>query len=287
MTLFVPDKPTAWITGAGGLIGSHLLSLAANENFPWKVVGWTRAMLDLADSQEVSNRFREQRPRVVIHCAALSRSPECQRSPALARELNVEVTRTLAALAADIPLVLLSTDLVFDGRKGNYQENDPVNPLSIYGETKVEAERILLANPRHLVVRTSLNAGRSPTGDRGLEEQMVAAWRRGEVTPLFTDEFRCPIAASVTAKAIWELVEKEATGLFHVAGAERLSRWQIGELLVGRHPEFRGLVRPASLRHYAGAPRSPDTSLNCARAQQYLSFSLPRFSDWMTKPQEL
>ncbi len=190
------------------------------------------------------------------------------------------MTRHLAGLAVDVPLVLLSTDLVFDGRKGDYVETDAVNPMSVYGETKAEAEAIVQANPRHLVVRTSLNAGKSPTGDRGMDEQLFLAWRAGRSMPLFVDEFRCPIPAAATARAIWELVNAGATGLYHVAGAEKLSRWQIGELLTARRPEFRGLISPGSLKDYAGAPRSPDTSLNCARAQARLSFPLPRFSDW-------
>lgn len=273
------ERPTAWITGAGGLIGSHLLGCASAFAPGWQVTGLTRNELDLTDAAAVAARFQLEQPRLVIHCAALSRSPDCQRDPALARRLNVEVTRTLTGLATAIPFVFFSTDLVFDGRKGNYVERDSVNPLSVYGETKAEAERLVLANARHLVIRTSLNAGRSPTGDRGMNEQLFLAWRAGQTMKLFVDEFRCPIPAAATARAVWELVTTGATGLFHVAGAEKLSRWQIGELLTAGRPEFRALIRSGSLKDYEGAPRSPDTSLNCAKAQARLGFPLPKFSD--------
>lgn len=273
------ELPTAWITGAGGLIGSHLLEQAAARAAPWKVLGLTRPQLDLTDPVALAARFREERPKLILHCAALSRSPDCQRDPALARRQNVDVTRQLAGLAAGVPLVFLSSDLVFDGRQGNYVETDAVNPLSVYGETKAEAEAIVLANPRHLVVRTSLNAGPSPTGDRGLDEQLFLAWRAGRKMALFVDEFRCPIPAAATARAIWELVAASATGLYHVAGAEKLSRWQIGELLTASRPELRALIQPGSLKDYEGAPRSPDTSLNCAKVQAKLAFPLPKFSD--------
>lgn len=276
------DHPTAWVTGAGGLIGSHLLGVAAHVAPAWNVIGLTRNEVDLTDRPHLESLFRQQRPAAIIHCAALSRSPDCQREPALARRQNVEVTRALAEMAAEVPLVFLSTDLVFDGRKGDYVERDPVNPLSVYGETKAAAEALVLANPRHLVVRTSLNAGPSPTGDRGMDEQLFLAWRAGKTMALFVDEFRCPIPATATARAIWELVNAGATGLFHVAGAEKLSRWQIGELLTAGHPEFRRLISAGSLQDYAGAPRSPDTSLNCAKAQAKLSFPLPNFSDWFS-----
>jgi len=275
----VNERPTAWITGAGGLIGSHLLGGAASFAPGWQVSGLTRNKLELTDAAAVAARFQRDQPRLVVHCAALSRSPDCQRDRARARRLNVEVTRTLAALAAEIPFVFFSTDLVFDGRKGHYVESDAVNPLSVYGETKVEAEAIVLANPRHLVIRTSLNAGPSPTGDRGMDEQMFLAWRAGTTMSLFVDEFRCPIPAAATARAVWELARAGATGLYHVAGAEKLSRWQIGELLTAGRPEFRAMIRPGSLKDYEGAPRSPDTSLNCAKAQARLGFVLPKFSD--------
>lgn len=274
----MPELPTAWITGAGGLIGSHLVAAAGSRPARWNVRGLTRGQFDLTDRAALAARFRDERPGLIIHCAALSRSPDCQRDPARARRENVEVTRSLAEHAAGIPLVLLSTDLVFDGRKGDYVETDPVNPLSVYGETKVAAEAIVLANPRHLVVRTSLNAGPSPTGDRGLDEQLYLAWQFGRTMALFVDEFRCPIPAAATARAIWELVAAGATGLRHVAGAEKLSRWQIGELLTAGRPEFRALIRPGSLKDYEGAPRAPDTSLNCAQAQAQLTFPLPKFS---------
>lgn len=273
------DGPTAWITGAGGLIGSHLLAAAPPPADGWRVLGLVRSELDLTDAAAVAARFRRDQPRLVIHCAAMSRSPDCQRDPALARRLNVEVARTLAGLAAEIPLVFFSTDLVFDGCQGNYVETDGVNPMSVYGETKAEAERLVLANPRHLVIRTSLNAGRSPTGDRGMDEQLFLAWRAGRAMNLFVDEFRCPIPATATARATWELVQASASGLYHVAGSEKLSRWQIGELLTAGRPEFRALIQPGSLKDYQGAPRSPDTSLNCSKAQAQLTFPLPKYSD--------
>jgi dTDP-4-dehydrorhamnose reductase len=245
------------------------------------VVALSRATLDLTDASAVRAAFRRQAPQLVIHCAALSRSPACEANPALARQLNVEVTALLAELAADIPLFFLSSDLVFDGRKGNYDETAPGNPLGVYAETKAAAEQIILANPRHTVVRTSLNGGISPTRDRGFNEQMRLAWQAGQRMKLFTDEFRSPIPAEVTARAIWELAAPSRPGLYHVAGSERLSRWEIGQLLAARWPQLKPRIEPGSLREYSGAPRAPDTSLNCAKAQTLLSFPLPGLTKWL------
>ena len=274
-------KPLTWITGAGGLIGNYLVQTAPRCAPSWRVRGLTRAELDLLDFDAVRRAFEKDRPQVVIHCAAVTHTPTCQENPALARRLNVEITALLAELAADVPFIFFSTDLVFDGRAGNYDESAPVHPLSVYAETKAEAEKIVLANPRHTVIRTSLNGGTSPTGDRGFNEQLRRAWQAGQTLQLFTDEFRCPIPAVATAHAVWELANQNQTGLFHVAGGERLSRWQIGQLLAARWPQLHPKIEPASAKDFALAPRALDTSLNCAKAQKILSFPLPRFSEWL------
>jgi dTDP-4-dehydrorhamnose reductase len=273
--------PTIWLTGAGGLIGNYLLQTAPQYAPGCRVIGLARNQLDLTDTAAVQSTFHAAKPDVVIHCAALTKTAACQADPPLARKLNVEVTALLAELAGDIPFFFFSTDLVFDGRKGNYVETDSVNPLSVYGETKVAAEKIVLANPRHTVIRTSINAGISPTRDRAFNEEMRRLWREGKVLNLFTDEFRSPIPAVVTARAVWELVARRATGIYHVAGAERLSRWQIGQLLAARNPELNPKILPGSLKDYQGAPRTPDSSLNCDKLQKLLSFPLPGFTQWL------
>ena len=276
-------QPTAWITGAGGLIGNYLVQ-SANAHAPnWNVQGLTRQQMDLLDAAAVRRAFRDQRPQLVIHCAAMTRTPLCQAEPELAHRNNVEVTALLTELAADIPFFFFSTDLVFDGQKGDYVESDPVNPISVYAQTKAEAEQIVLANPRHTVVRVGLNAGVSITGDRAFNEQMRIAWEAGKTLDLFKDEFRCPIPAPVTARAVWELAQVRATGIYHLCGNERLSRYEIGKLLAERWPKLSPQIVAASSKSYQGAARCPDVSMNCAKAQKLLSFPLPRFSDWIAE----
>jgi dTDP-4-dehydrorhamnose reductase len=270
-----------WITGAGGLIGNYLAQTARDSGPQSAIRGLTRDQLDLLDFKAVRQEFHREPPDCVIHCAALSKSPACQKDPAFARRLNVDVTEMLCELCQNIPFLFFSTDLVFDGRAGNYDESAVVNPLSVYAETKVAAEKTVLANPRHTVIRTSLNGGTSLSGDRGFNEQLRRAFLAGQRLTLFTDEFRTPIAASVTARATWELLALNKPGLYHVAGAERLSRWQIGQLLAERWPELNPIIEPASLKEYCGAPRAPDTSLNCAKAQTLLSFPLPGLTEWL------
>ncbi len=111
---------------------------------------------------------------------------------------------------------------------------------------------------------------------------MRRAWQAGQSLRLFTDEFRSPIPAEVTARAIWELAARERPGLYHLPAARRLSRWQIGQLLAARWPQLKPGIEPASLKEYQGAPRAPDTSLNCAKVQKLLSFPLPGLTEWLS-----
>lgn len=276
-----PGAGPVWVTGAGGLIGNYLIHTAPACAPRIPVTALARSQLDLADFAAVRAAFQRQRPQCVIHCAALSKTTDCQANPALARKLNVEVTALLAELAAGIPFIFFSTDLVFDGRAGLYDEAALVNPLSVYAETKVAAERIVLANPRHTVVRISLNGGTSPSGNRGFNEEMRRAWQNGQTLRLFTDEFRSPTPAAVTAQTIWELAARPPAGLYHLASRERLSRWQIGQLLAARWPQLQPKIEPASLKEYRGAPRAPDTSLKCAKLQTLLGHSLPGLTEWL------
>src|SRR5436190_19177176 len=101
----------AWITGAGGLIGSHIARSAPPD---WRVRALTRSELELTDFAAVREAFGRDKPQLVVHCAALSKTLACERNPEEARLNNVEVTRVLSELAADLPLLFFSTDLVFD-----------------------------------------------------------------------------------------------------------------------------------------------------------------------------
>lgn len=277
-----------WITGANGLIGNYLAQAAPKFAPQWQVRALTRGQLDLLDFETVKCEFNRDQPQLLIHCAAISIVSEVQKNPALAEKINVEAAKLLAELAAEIQFVFFSTDLVFDGRKGNYVESDAPNPLHFYGETKLAAERIVLTNPRHLIIRTSINGGISRAGNRGFNEQLRRALETGQGMKLFTDEFRCPIFAGETARAVWDLANKGCAGIYHVAGAKKLSRWQIGELLIKRWPEVKTEIKSGSAKDFTGPPRALDTSLDVSKAQKILSKPLPGLGEWLAaNPNEL
>jgi dTDP-4-dehydrorhamnose reductase len=271
----------AWITGSNGLIGNYVVQSAPKLAPRWRLRALTRADFDLLDFAAVEREFAKDKPQLVIHCAAVSTLAAAQSNPGLARRVNVDVTALLAGLAADIPFVFFSSDLVFDGRKGNYTETGALNPIHLYGETKAAAEQIVLRNPRHTVVRTSLNGGVSRAGNRGFNEQLRRSLQASQGMKLFTDEFRCPIPAVETARAVWDLANQKQAGLFHLAGAEKLSRWQIGQLLVQRWPEVKTKIESGSAKDFPGPPRALDTSLNIAKVQEVLSVPLPGLTGWL------
>ncbi len=267
------NTPRVWITGAGGLLGSYLLKAAPQCAPDWQIIGLRRADLDLTDFAALRARFQVEHPEAVIHCAAVAHPPVCQRDPKTAHRLNVEATHCLAELAAAIPFFFYSSDLVFDGQRGNYVETDAPNPVSVYAETKVAAEQIVLANPRHTVLRLSLNFGKSPTGNRAFNEMLRNDLAAGKNFSLFTDEFRCPTAALITVRATWELLRRRAAGLFHLCGADKLSRWEIASLLLPHWPPLSGKIQPDTVKNYQGPPRPQAQSVD--RVQSATPPTLP------------
>jgi dTDP-4-dehydrorhamnose reductase len=273
--------PLILITGAAGLIGHYLVKTAPRWAPQRDVRGITRQDVDLTDAASLTSLVRSLKPLAVIHCAALSRTKDCEQNPALARRMNVEATAHLAQLSKDIPFIFLSSGEVFDGKTGWYGETDEPNPINVYGQTKLEAERVVLQNPGHSVVRIVLTAGTSRNGDRSFVEDMCRAARAGKEVTLYADEFRCPLPASVIARVIWKLVDRNQPGLYHLGGSERLSRWEIGEALLPWYPELKGRLIQGSARSHVGSPRPADLSLRCDKIQSLLSFRIPGFREWL------
>jgi dTDP-4-dehydrorhamnose reductase len=273
--------PRVIITGAAGLIGQYFVRNAPRWAPGWEVHGLTRADLDLTDHPAVERAWQSIKPDAVIHCAALSRTKDCEQQPQLAQRINVEATTHLARLSKDIPFIFLSSGEVFDGAGSWYQEPDRADPINIYGKNKLEAERYVLQNPGHTAVRIVLTAGTSQHGNRSFVEDIRQAVKNGGNVTLYDDEFRCPLPAGVIVRAMWELLDRKQPGLYHLGGRERLSRWEIGQALLPWYPELRGRLLQGSSRDHQGAPRPADLSLNCDKLQRLLSFQIPGFGSWL------
>ncbi len=276
-------KKRVWVTGAAGLIGNYVVEQAMQFTSTIEAIPLTRNDVDLRDRARLEALFLDHAPDGIIHCAAIANTGTCESDQQLATAVNVSATKSIARLGAELPLVFLSTDIVFDGLKGDYSENDRRAPINVYGQTKQAAEEIVLANPKHSVVRLSLNGGKSPSGDRGFNEVLYRSLSKGNVVRLFDDEFRQPLPAVVTSKVLWEVFLNQWSGVFHLGGAEKMSRYEIGRLLVRRwgDSDLEARLEPSSLKGFMGGKRAPDTSMNCDRLQSRLSFQIPSLRDWL------
>ena len=199
------------VTGATGYLGSGLVRLRPDAS---------TERVEVRDSAAVHELLERLRPDVVIHTAYRQEDPD----------VNVSGSENVASAAAavGVRLVHLSTDVVFDGRKGApYVEDDPPSPITAYGASKAEAERrVAAAHPQALIVRTSLIVGgREPS------KHELAASGPG---PWYTNEIRSPVQVDDLAHALLELAELDVAGPLHVAGSDGLSRAALAELIARR-----------------------------------------------------
>lgn len=266
------------VTGASGFLGREVCLAALRRGHEVIALGGARAptvpdvkqarAFDLCSEADLEALLLEEFPHAVVHCAALPTIETCLADPAKAKALNTEAPRKLAQLCFHLgaKLVHLSTDTVFDGVAGNYQPTDQPAPLNLYGETKAAAEVEVLRYGREhaAVLRTSPIIGNSPGGDRGLHERLFLSWKQGRSAALFTDEIRQPVEVSNLADVTVELCERaNLSGLFHWAGTEALSRYEIGVRIAchfGLPPEK--FVQPISRAEVPAASARPrDLSL--------------------------
>jgi len=265
------------ITGASGQLGAYLLRELASRRH--RVVAWGGRHHDqrfgfplepaeLLDRDATVRAFHQARPDAILHAAAVSTVANCHADPLGAERVNVSGTQLLTELAcaAGTRLLFLSTDLVFAGDQGNYREDAATGPLSVYGRTKLAAEGVVLAEPRHSVVRLSLLFGPTLAGRPTFFDKQLAALRQKQPVALFTDEWRTPLSLATAARALVALAESEQGGLLHLGGPERLSRLEMGQRLA-RLLDLDPAPIVACRRDEAPAPepRPCDTSLDSSR----------------------
>jgi dTDP-4-dehydrorhamnose reductase len=266
------------VTGAGGALGSVLMRMLEEQHSsayglvsmqgPVPDVGRV-LRVDLTDPRTFRDKVFALAPRVVVHLAAISKASEALREPELARAVNVEATRSLVELCAEMGsrFIYVSTDMVFDGEHAPYGERATTEPGTYYGRLKLEGECYALAGRRCLVVRLPLLYGlpevsREPT----FFESMLRALQTGTPIKLFEDEFRTPLWLEDAAHALCKLAESELTGVLHVAGPERVSRLALGRSLAAAIGCSDAPLIAARRSDLAGPePRPHDLSLDCTR----------------------
>ncbi len=274
------------VTGAGGLLG-HWVGLAAQG--PHEVLAqWRRepppksltrqVRLDLVDAAVLRDALERWAPDAVIHCAAMADPGACERAPDEAQAINLDSTRTIARYCGDsgCRLVFVSTDLVFDGRRGGYAENDAVSPISRYAETKVLAEAEVRGSCLdHAIARSALLYGPSLSGNRSSDEVILGSLRAGRPVQLFVDEYRTPACAPDLAQALVSLAESNFRGTVHCGGSERISRFDLGVKFCRAAGLDPARIIRARVSDFQGVPpRAPDVSLDSGLLRRLLGRGL-------------
>lgn len=266
---------TVFITGGSGLLalnwalqlrGHRPVTLALHDRqVVVQGIGTHRCLLDSVD--DVERALDVVKPAIVVHTAALTSIEACEADPDLARHVNVNLAANVAAACARhaVPLAHISTDHLFRGDEPLVDEQHPVSPQNVYARTKAEAERLVLdLHSSALVVRTNFYCWGS-SYRHSLSDTILNNLRAGEPSTLFTDVFFTPILAEVLTDAVLELTNAAHTGVFHVAGDERVSKFEFGRRLAHVFGLDAGLIRPGRMADVPSLVRRPHDMSLCTR----------------------
>jgi dTDP-4-dehydrorhamnose reductase len=266
------------LTGASGLVGHaamHSAIARGHEVFalghgrmpplPVEAVakGRVRALqADLTNEAAIERLVFDYYPDAIINAAALSNNATVEAAPELGEKLNIALPRRLAELSHHLSakFLHLSTDAVFNGESGPYRSTDMPDPRTLYGQQKLEAEKEVLraGGDTMVVLRITIVNGNSPSGRRSIHEKLFHAWANGQMTPLHTDELRQPVSADNVGDVLTELLERpNLHGLFHWAGPDSLTRFEIGQALLKHFKLPENLIRPIKRADLPGGEKHP------------------------------
>jgi len=268
------------VTGASGLLGGRLAELLARSHDVIAMrheapvpSGLDAVDGDLLDGQALDRAFDVARPDAVLHSAAIADPDRCDREPELARRINVDASAEVAARCGrrGLRLVTLSTDLVFDGERALSSEETPPRPILYYGHTKLDAEgAVLAASPDAVILRVALVIGRGYGSRKTATEAVAASLAAGGRPRLFHDQYRTPIDPDSVADAVTRVFARPVSGRFHLGGAERISRYDLGQ----RVARVLGLPEHLERTDEASQPvrRPRDASFDSGRARRELGW---------------
>jgi len=278
------------ITGSNGLLGQKLVAnlLSRDIDFLATSKGENRNQdcpnekyysLDICVQSVIEELFDKFKPSHVIHTAAITNVDACELDPDLCYLVNVQATQFLveASIKHEAHFQLLSTDFVFDGLKGNYNEEDIPNPLSHYASSKVKAEQILLEcqYKNWSIVRTIIVYGIG----NNLSRTNIVCWAKdalsnGQEMRIIDDQFRAPTWAEDLAWACIRICKLNKTGIFHISGPETLSIFEIVQR-VARYFSLptNTLERTDSSTLNQPAKRPPRTGFDLAKSKKELGYN--------------
>ena len=295
------------IIGASGFVGQYvsrrLTETAAHEVYGayWSgpptgdAVAWIRA--ELTDRIALEEAFAAARPEVVLHLAAMADVGKAEREPERATAINVEGTSTIARLCEQHgdKLVFMSTEYVFDGKRGYYREDGTPSPTTHYGQTKWEAERAVMHLASHWsILRTSIVYGWPAPGKRNFAPWLIQRLRSGQPYHGPTGVYRTPIYVEDLTDGIAKVVEGDFQGIHHVAGRDWVSMYDFAIAVARAFNLDEELVIPvpslASAPAETGSPRNTAQpgngdllGLDCAATMKSLGITHPGLAEGIAK----
>jgi dTDP-4-dehydrorhamnose reductase len=274
--------PRLLITGASGTLGSNVARIAQQQG--WDVLGtyytarpslsgqWHR--LDIRDRDAVMALARQIQPAAIVHTAYMYRGAALWATTA-----DGAANVALAATETGARLVHISSDAVFDGTSNPYTEAARPNPITLYGAAKAAAETAVGAiASQAAIVRTSLIISREPLDPQTRLVLDLAAGRQNG--HLFTDQYRCPIGVDDLAGAVLELAANDFAEVINVAGAEALTRYDLGCLIARAHQLDATKLAGASVASLT-APTVVDVRLDSTLARSLFKTPLRGIREWL------
>ncbi len=278
------------ITGSNGLLGQkliercikHQISFLATSKGPNRNTDCPESNyheMDISSIDEIEKVFEGFSPTHIIHTAAITNVDYCELHPDECKIMNTDAVKLLFEVSKNYNahFQLLSTDFVFDGEKGNYKEEDAVNPLSYYARSKVDAENILLRDQSYSnwsIVRTIIVYGTGNNLSRSnLISWSISALKNNEQIKVIDDQFRAPTWAPDLAYACVEICLRNKMGTYHISGPNTFSIIEI----VKKVADFYGLSKEniqkiSSQELNQPARRPPKTGFDLEKARIELSY---------------
>jgi dTDP-4-dehydrorhamnose reductase len=269
-----------FIIGIGSLTGSKIAQLGKNDyeisgSFNLrdpKIESINSLKFDISKNESLEKILNEISPDIIINCTALNNVDYCENHQDESKKINSDFLKDLSKISntANIKLVHLSTDSVFDGtKKAPYLETDVTNPINVYGKTKLVGEKFVLVYPKNLVVRASILYGLLPKNIDSLDtsskkpmnfaQWLITKLDTHEEVNIITDELSTPIIADDFANSILHLISKDQTGLFHSAPNVQISRYDFSIQLANYLKLDTDLILPTTIQNLG---RNVQTALN-------------------------
>ncbi len=245
------------IAGASGLVGGNCLDYFSKQH-DCHVVGthftYSTPNTQFFDTLNLDNPLNfdihKFKPTHILHAGALTHVDLCEQKPEESYRQTVESTLNMAQLANAFgaTIIYISTDYVFDGKEGPYDENAKVNPLSIYAKHKLEAEEIIRSEVKNWLILRITNVYGDELRDKNFISRLINVCKNKEELKLRlpVDQYATPVNAMDLAKALWLLLKENQEGIYHIAGTDYFNRVQLAEKVISYFPGNKVEVIPCN-----------------------------------------